>query len=99
MYAFTFSSPCVAPLVHQVTRPNLRATATALYLLVIHTLAYALAPAVIGWLSDQTGNLRLGMVAAPPVALAGGLVGLWGTRFVAQDAQAVTAHLRAQVKR
>jgi len=98
MYLFTFYSPCMGPLVHQVTRPNLRATATAFYLLIIHILGYATAPAVVGWFSDQTGDLRLGMVMALLVALVGGLVGLWGTRFVGRDTRAMAARLQAEVQ-
>jgi fucose permease len=93
MIAFALSLPCIAPLLHQVCVPGLRATAMGFYLLVVHTFGNATAPALIGWLSDQTGNLRLAVLAAPVVALAGGLLGLWGTRFVEPDARAMRAQL------
>lgn len=96
VYLFTFTTPCIGPLIHQVVRPNLRATAMALYLLVVHVLGYAVAPAFIGWLSDRTGDLRLGVVVAPLVALASGLVGLWGARFVGGDERAMRERLRAE---
>jgi MFS family permease len=96
MYAFTFSIPCIGPLIHQVTRPRLRATAMAVYLFVVHTFGNATAPAVIGWLSDQSGDLRLGMILAPTMALVSGLVGLWGMRFVGEDAGEMQACLRAE---
>ncbi|MEA3376458.1 MAG: MFS transporter [Chloroflexota bacterium] len=96
MYAFTFSIPCVGPLIHQVTRPRLRATAMAIYLLVVHILGNATAPTVVGWLSDRSGDLRLGIVVAPLAALLSGLLGLWGTRFVAQDGKKMRARLRAE---
>jgi fucose permease len=63
------------------------------YLLVVHTLGNGPAPALIGWLSDQTGDLRLAVLAAPLMALIGGLIGLWGTRFVEPDAEAMRAQL------
>jgi len=97
MYLFTFYAPCVGPLVHQVTSPDLRATAVALYLLIIHVLSYATAPAVVGWVSDRTGDLRWGMGVTLLVALAGGLVGLWGTRFVGPDAEAMVARLQSEM--
>jgi sugar phosphate permease len=87
IYLFTFYSPCVGPLIHQVVRPGLWSTAAAVYLLIIHVLGYATAPALVGWISDRTGDLRVGMLTLLLTALAGGLVGLWGTRFVRQDAR------------
>ncbi|MGD8517483.1 MAG: MFS transporter, partial [Anaerolineae bacterium] len=89
VFLFSFYFPCLAPLIHQVTRPELRATAMALYLLVAHILGNALAPALIGWFSDQAGNLRLGIGVALGVALIGALIGLWGSRFVGPDTRAM----------
>jgi predicted MFS family arabinose efflux permease len=94
MFAFALSLPCIAPLLHQVCLPQLRATAMGFYLLVVHIFGNATAPALIGWLSDQTGNLRLAVLAAPLVALAGGSLGLWGTRFVDPDVEAMSTRLR-----
>jgi MFS family permease len=93
MIGFALSLPCTAPLLHQVCPPRLRATAMGLYLLVVHTFGNATAPALIGWISDQTGDLRLAVLTAPLVALAGGLLGLWGTRFVRQDTETMMARL------
>lgn len=93
MYAFAFYLPCIGPLIHQVARPGLRATAMAFYLLVIHASGYATAPAIIGWLSDQTGELRMSLLLGPLMALMGGVVALWGTRFVGEDERAMRAHL------
>lgn len=95
VFLFTFYFPCVAPLVHQVTRPQLRATAMGLYLLLVHLLGNAIAPALIGRLSDQAGDLRLGLAVALLLALLGALIGLWGTRFVARDTQAMLDRLEA----
>jgi MFS family permease len=93
MTAFALSLPCIAPLLHQVSLPRWRATAMGVYLLIVHTFGNATAPTLIGWISDQTGNLRLAVLVAPLVALIGGLIGLWGTRFVARDAEAMLAQL------
>jgi fucose permease len=93
MIAFALSLPCIAPLLHQVCLPQLRATGMGFYLLAVHTFGNATAPALIGWLSDRTGSLRLAVLAAPLMALIGGLIGLWGTRFVEPDAAAMRAEL------
>ena len=94
IYLFTFYSPCVGPLIHQVVRPGLWSTATAVYLLIIHVLGYATAPAIVGWVSDRTGDLRIGMLTLLLTALVGGLVSLWGTRFVRHDARVAAAQMQ-----
>lgn len=96
VFLFTFFFPCVAPLVHQVTRPELRATAMGLYLFAAHILGNALAPPLIGWLSDQTGDLRQGIAVALLLALVGALIGFWGTRFVGRDTQRMLDRLEAR---
>ncbi len=93
VYLFAFYLPCLAPLIHQVIRPERRATALGVCLFVIHILGNAPAPALIGHLSDQTGDLRLGLVSALSVALLGAAIGLWGTRFVERDTRAMLARL------
>jgi predicted MFS family arabinose efflux permease len=93
VFLFTFYFPCLAPLVHQVTRPQLRATAMGLGLFVIHILASAPAPAFVGWLSDRSGDLRLGLAGVLLTALVGSLIGLWGARFVERDTRRMLASL------
>ncbi len=94
VFLFTFYFPCLAPLFHQVTRPGLRATAMGLYLLFVHLLGNAVAPALIGWVSDEAGDLRLGLAAALMLALVGAAIGLWGLRFVGRDTEAMKEGLR-----
>jgi MFS transporter, Spinster family, sphingosine-1-phosphate transporter len=94
VYLFTFYFPCLAPLVHQVTRPELRATAMGIGLFVVHILGNAVAPTLVGWLSDQMGDLRLGLASALLAALLGAFIALWGTRFVGRDTQAMLNHLQ-----
>jgi MFS-type transporter involved in bile tolerance (Atg22 family) len=81
---------------HQVTHPLLRATALGLGLFLIHILGNAPAPALVGWISDRTGDLRFGLASTLSVALLAGLVGLWGTRFVARDSRQMVKRLAAQ---
>jgi MFS family permease len=95
VYLFTLGYPCMGPLVHQVVPPDLRATAFGAYLLAIHLLGDATAPAVIGWLSDRTGDLRLALALVVTLTLFGGLLALWGARFVARDVAQMAAGLRA----
>ncbi|HFD39847.1 MAG TPA: MFS transporter [Anaerolineae bacterium] len=93
VFLFAFLFPCLPPLAYQVIRPQLRATAMGLYLLAAHILGNAVAPPLIGWISDRTGDLRLGLASALLLALVGALVGLWGMRFVARDSRAMQDRL------
>jgi hypothetical protein len=95
VYLYSFYFPCLAPLLHQVTPPLLRATALGLGLFLIHALGNAPAPALVGWLSDRTGDLRYGLAGALSLALVAGLAGLWGTRFVARDTTQMAQKLAA----
>jgi MFS family permease len=96
VFLFTFYFPCLAPLIHQVSRPRLRATALALYLLLAHILGNAIAPPLVGWLSDRTGDLRLGMAGVLMFAFVGALIGFWGLRFVDGDTRAMLERLEAE---
>src|SRR5204862_208670 len=51
----------------------------------------ALAPPLIGYLSDRTGDLRTAMLLLPAVGLLGGLVILIALQTVARDMRRVTA--------
>ncbi len=90
---FAFLFPCLPPLAYQVIRPQLRATAMGLYLLAAHILGNAVAPPLIGWVSDRTGDLRLGLAVALLLAFGGALIGFWGMRFVARDGRAMLDRL------
>jgi MFS family permease len=96
VYLFTFYFPCLAPLIHQVSRPELRATALGLYLLIAHILGNAIAPPLIGWISDQTGSLRLGIAGVLTFAFLGALIGFWGLRFVGRDTEAMLEDLKTR---
>jgi predicted MFS family arabinose efflux permease len=96
VFLFTFYFPCLAPLIHQVSRPRLRATALALYLFLAHILGNAVAPPLVGWLSDRTGDLRVGMAGVLMFAFVGALIGFWGLRFVGRDTEAMLERLEAE---
>jgi MFS family permease len=68
-----------------VTRPEVRATAVAVHIFVIHALGDIVSPPLIGFLSDLS-DLRSAVLVTTPVAMAaGGVVILAGTRALAAD--------------
>jgi hypothetical protein len=84
---YTVYFPCLAPQIHAVTRPALRATALAINILLGHLMGNLLSAPFIGWLSDTTGDLRLAMLSVPLVAAVGGLVAFSGVRHCREDRQ------------
>jgi predicted MFS family arabinose efflux permease len=90
---YTVYFPCLAPQIHDVAHPSLRATALAINILLGHVLGNFLSAPLVGWLSDLTGNLRLAMLVVPLVALLGGLVAFLGVRTAGDDRQQMLSHL------
>jgi predicted MFS family arabinose efflux permease len=81
---FLNTGPLNAVLVN-VTRPEVRATAIAAHVFVIHALGDVISPPLIGLLSDLAG-LRAAVLVTTPVAMAaGGFVLLAGARRLPAD--------------
>jgi MFS family permease len=70
-----------------VTHPQLRAPAFALNILVIHLLGDAPSPMIMGWIRDRTPGqtLDLAFEIVSVTALLGGVLWMWGTRYLARD--------------
>jgi MFS family permease len=73
-----------------VTPPNIRATAFALNIFVIHALGDAISPPMIGWISDRW-NMNVAFLFVGLTFLIGGVLWLWGARYLERDTAAVEA--------
>jgi MFS transporter, Spinster family, sphingosine-1-phosphate transporter len=72
-----------------VTPPNMRATAFALNILIIHTFGDAISPPIMGWIADRWNmDLAFGFVAV--LFLVGGAFWLWGARYLEADTAAAS---------
>ena len=78
-----------------MTPPNIRATAFALNIFVIHALGDAISPPVIGWISDHW-NMDVAFMFVGLTFLIGGVPWLWGAKYLARDAAAVEAMAEPQ---
>jgi len=88
----------MSALMQDVVRPELRAVAVAVSLVVAHILGDAFSPSLVGGLSDIIGrghpdtlghNLTAGLgLTLPPMILAAGIVCMVGLRYVQRDTQA-----------
>jgi MFS transporter, Spinster family, sphingosine-1-phosphate transporter len=77
-----------------VTHPCIRSSAFALNILIIHALGDAVSPPLIGWLtgltssaSHPTGNMNVGFAAVAVAILVGGVLWLWGARYLERDTE------------
>lgn len=77
-----------------VTHPSIRATAFAMNILVIHLFGDAVSPTIVGWIAGfYEGRLGPAFVALSGVMLAGGVVWLWGARYLKHDTEAAPHQL------
>jgi MFS family permease len=67
-----------------VTPPEVRATAFAINIFVIHALGDAISPPVIGWVSDRW-NMNVAFMVVGVTFLVGGVFWLWGARYLQED--------------
>ena len=69
----------------------MQATVLGAFVLFSHLAGDALAPPLIGYLSDRTGSLRTAMLLLPAVGVLGGAIILIGLTTVRRDMQRVSA--------
>src|SRR5262249_51778486 len=67
-----------------VTHPSIRATGFALNILIIHALGDAVSPLVLGAIADAS-NMDFAFQIVSVVILLGGVLWLWGARYLARD--------------
>lgn len=79
-----YNGPLVAVIL-DVVPPAVQASVLGAFVLFSHLAGDALAPPLIGYLSDRIGDLRTAMLLLPAVGMLGGLVILIALKTVARD--------------
>ena len=90
-FLYTWYSGPLAAVILDVVPQAVQASVLGAFVLFSHLAGDALAPPLIGYLSDRTGNLRTAMLLLPAVGLLGGLVILIALRTVAHDMERVAS--------
>jgi len=87
-------------IIANVAPPQIRATAYAFCIFVIHALGDAISPAIIGWITDRTrtpenpkGDMTLAFLVVSFIVLLGGVLWALGTRHLARDTAAAPSRL------
>jgi MFS transporter, Spinster family, sphingosine-1-phosphate transporter len=77
------------------TPPEIRASAFAINILIIHVLGDAISPGIIGAIRDHL-SLSAGFVAVSGMMFIGGLFWLWGMKYLEKDTRAAPTLLRGK---
>jgi MFS transporter, Spinster family, sphingosine-1-phosphate transporter len=75
------------------TPPQIRASAFAINILIIHTFGDAISPTIIGFIRDHSG-FKLGFIVVSITMLLGGILWLWGMKYLADDTRAAPTLLQ-----
>lgn len=84
-FLYTWYNGPLAAVILDVVPPAVQASVLGAFVLFSHLAGDALAPPLIGYLSDRLGDLRTAMLVLPAVGLLGGLVILVGLKTVSRD--------------
>jgi predicted MFS family arabinose efflux permease len=84
VFCLFFNTGPTNTILANVTHPLLRAPGFALNILVIHLLGDAISPPVIGFIAGHS-SLNVGFRFVSGMVLVGGLLWLWGARFLERD--------------
>jgi hypothetical protein len=81
-----------------VVHPQLRAAGFALNILVIHLLGDASSPTLMGAIADRTpnGNLDYAFNFVSILVLLGGVLWLWGARYLEKDTKLAPTRLGSE---
>jgi len=90
-FLYTWYNGPLAAVILDVVPPAVQASVLGAFVLFSHLAGDALAPPLIGYLSDRTGSLRTAMLLLPAVGVVGGLVILVALSTVGRDMQRVEA--------
>jgi MFS family permease len=75
-----------------VTHPAIRSTAFAVNIFIIHVLGDASSPSIMGRIADKS-SMNVAMLTASVIVLVGGVLWLWGARYLQRDTELATTRL------
>jgi MFS family permease len=90
-FLYSWYNGPLAAVILDVVPPAVQASVLGAFVLFSHLAGDALAPPLIGYLSDRTGSLRTAMLLLPAVGVLGGAIILIGLTTVKRDMQRVSA--------
>jgi predicted MFS family arabinose efflux permease len=93
-FCLTMPTGPINTVLANVTHPSVRATAFALNLFLIHALGDAISPVILGAIADAPwGSLELGFTLVAGAVGVGGLLWIWGARYLERDTERASGKL------
>jgi MFS family permease len=92
VFCLFFNTGPTNTILANVTHPAIRATGFAVNIFVIHLLGDAISPAVVGVIADHS-SLKVGFLFMCAVMALGGLLWLWGARYLQRDTDLAPARI------
>ena len=92
VFCLFFNTGPTNTILANVTHPAIRATGFAVNIFVIHLLGDAISPAVVGFIADHS-SLKVGFLFMCGVMVLGGVLWLWGARYLRRDTDLAPARI------
>jgi hypothetical protein len=92
VFCLFFNTGPTNTILANVSHPSMRATGFALNILIIHAMGDAVSPLVMGAIADAH-DMGFAFQAVSGVILLGGLLWLWGSRYLARDTELAPVRL------
>jgi MFS family permease len=93
VFCLFFNTGPTNTILANVTHPLLRARGFAFNILIIHLLGDALSPLVMGWIIGKENRYALAFQIVSVMVLVGGLLWLWGARYLQRDTELAPVRL------
>jgi len=87
VFCLFFNTGPTNTILANVTHPLLRARGFAFNILIIHLFGDAISPAIMGWIIGKDNRYALAFQIVSVMVLIGGLLWLWGARYLQRDTQ------------
>jgi MFS family permease len=92
VFCLFFNTGPTNTILANVTHPAVRASGFALNILIIHLFGDVISPPLMAWVSDN-GNLDRGFILVAAVMAIGGVLWLWGARYLDEDTKLAPTRL------
>lgn len=96
VFCLFFNTGPTNTILANVVHPQLRARGFALNILIIHLFGDAISPFVMGWIIGEENRYKLAFQVVAVTVLIGGVLWLWGAKYLQRDTELAPTRLPPQ---